>query len=366
MTNRGRTFTLAGALATSGALATALLTTGPAPPQVSVADVNPGTSVERDLCLSVSLAPGAASECGDLRLAHALPAVRTLGRARAPVLLYNSQHASPHPIVAAHVTLPDGPSGLSRVVATLKVNGTPRGQGVWKGSAWPGSGPVRIAVGYDAASDSTGPYRYTLEVRAHYGETTLADTAAGELVVVNRRESVFGAGWWLAGLERLVMDPFGKPVLWVGGDGSTRRYTKAGAGDVWGAPSLDRPDSIKPMTSGGWERLLGGGVKVEFDSAGRHIATTNRLTHRTEFRYDSAGRVEVPNHPLAQRASPSTTRRTESWSEWSPRAWEAPRESRISTATERAWTPSAARTPPPSASATRTTARWCPHRAGIV
>jgi hypothetical protein len=83
MTNRGRTFTLAGALATGGALATALLTTGPAPPQVSVADVNPGTSVERDLCLSVSLAPGAASECGDLRLAHALPAVRTLGRARA-------------------------------------------------------------------------------------------------------------------------------------------------------------------------------------------------------------------------------------------------------------------------------------------
>jgi YD repeat-containing protein len=299
MTNRGRTFTLAGALATSGALATALLTTGPAPPQVSVADVNPGTSVERDLCLSVSLAPGAASECGDLRLAHALPAVRTLGRARAPVLLYNSQHASPHPIVAAHVTLPDGPSGLSRVVATLKVNGTPRGQGVWKGSAWPDvTGPVRIAVGYDAASDSTGPYRYTLEVRAHYGETTLADTARGELVVVNRRESAFGAGWWLAGLERLVMDPFGKPVLWVGGDGSTRRYTNAGGGDVWGAPSLDRPDSIK-REGEKWVRILSGGVKVEFDSTGRHVATVNRLTHRTEFRYDTAGRVEAVTIPQA-------------------------------------------------------------------
>jgi RHS repeat-associated protein len=266
---------------------------------VSVADVNPGTSVERDLCLSVSLAPGAASECGDLRLAHALPAVRTLNRARAPVLLYNSQHASPHPIVAAHVTLPSGPSGLSRVVATLKVNGTPRGQGVWKGSAWPDiTGPVRIAVGYDAASDSTGPYRYTLEVRAHYGETMLADTARGELVVVNRRESVFGAGWWLAGLERLVMDPFGKPVLWVGGDGSTRRYTNAGGGNVWGAPSLDRPDSIKKTTTG-WERILGGGVKVEFDATGRHVATVNRLTHRTEFRYDTAGRVQAVTMPQA-------------------------------------------------------------------
>jgi RHS repeat-associated protein len=188
------------------------------------------------------------------------------------------------------------------VVATLKVNGTPRGQGVWRGSAWPDvTGPVRIAVGYDASSDSTGPYRYTLEVRAHYGETALATTARGELVVVNRRESVFGAGWWLAGLERLVMDPFGKPVLWVGGDGSTRRYTKAGGADVWGAPSLDRPDSIKPTTSGGWERILGGGVKVEFDSTGRHVATVNRLEHRTEFRYDSAGRVDTVSIPRAER-----------------------------------------------------------------
>ena len=301
MKQRQKMFTLAAALATGGALATGLLAGDPAPPQVSVADVNPGTSVERDLCLSVSLAPGAASECGDLRLAHALPAVRTLGRARAPVLLYNSQHASPHPIVAAHVTLPSGKDGLSRVVATLKVNGTPRGQGVWRGSAWPDvTGPVRIAVGYDAASDSTGPYRYTLEVRAHYGETMLADTARGELVVVNRRQSAFGAGWWLAGLERLVMDPFGKPVLWVGGDGSTRRYTNAGGGGVWGAPSLDRPDSIKPTASGGWERILGGGVKVEFDSTGRHVATVNRLAHRTEFRYDSQGRVETLTIPLAQ------------------------------------------------------------------
>jgi RHS repeat-associated protein len=297
MKQRQKMFTLAAALATGGALARALLAGDPAPPEVSVADVNPGTSVERDLCLSVSLAPGAASECGDLRLAHALPAVRTLNRARAPVLLYNSQHASPHPIVAAHVTLPSGKDGLSRVVATLKVNGTPRGQGVWKGSAWPDvTGPVRIAVGYDAAGDSTGPYRYTLEVRAHYGETMLADTARGELVVVNRRESVFGAGWWLAGLERLVMDPFGKPVLWVGGDGSTRRYTAARGDSVWGAPSLDRPDSIK-KTADGWERILGGGVKVEFDSTGRHIATVNRLSQRSEFLYDDEGRVTTATIP---------------------------------------------------------------------
>jgi hypothetical protein len=159
MEQKSKRLMLGAALASVG-LATVMLGGPPAAPKVSVDEVNPGTSIERGLCLSVSLAPGAASECGDLRLAHALPAVRTLNQARAPVLIYNSQHASPRPVVAAHVTLPSGKSGLSRVVATLKVNGTPRGQGVWNGSAWPAvNGPVRIAVAYDAANDATGPYR---------------------------------------------------------------------------------------------------------------------------------------------------------------------------------------------------------------
>jgi RHS repeat-associated protein len=83
----------------------------------------------------------------------------------------------------------------------------------------------------------------------------------------------------------------------VGGDGSTRRYTFS-HDSMWGAPSLDRPDSIK-QTSSGWERILGGGVKVEFDAAGRHIATVNRLTHRTEFRYDTDGRVKALAIPQA-------------------------------------------------------------------
>ncbi|MBW3654601.1 MAG: hypothetical protein KY444_00730, partial [Gemmatimonadetes bacterium] len=291
----------AAGLASAGALATAFFA-GTGAPQVSVEEVNPGTSVERSLCLSVSLAPAAASECGDLRLAHALPAVRTLGQARAPVLLYNSQHASPRPIVAANVTLPDGSSGLSRVTATLEVNGTPRALGVWRGSTWPaGTRPVRIAVDYDASSDATGPYRYTLEVKACYGTDCRATTAAGQLAVVNRHDSPFGAGWWLAGLERLVLDPAGRPALWVGGDGSTRRYIAARGDSVWGAPSLARPDTLK-RAGAGWVRLLPGGARVEFDAAGRHVATINRPRHATRFEYDASGRLDRLSVPPAEAA----------------------------------------------------------------
>ena len=62
---------------------------------LAVQEVSSGTTLARGLCLGISLGAGAASECGDLRLAHVLPAVRTLSQSRAPVLIYNSQHASP-------------------------------------------------------------------------------------------------------------------------------------------------------------------------------------------------------------------------------------------------------------------------------
>ena len=270
-----------------------------APPVVNVQEVNPGTSVERDLCVTVSVAAGAAAECGDLRLAHALPSMRNLNQVRAPVLLYNSQHASPYAVVAANVSLPQGTSGLSRVTAVLRVNGAPRGEGIWRGSAWPqGTGATRIAVGFDASSEPTGPYRYTLEVRAYYGATYGTTTVTGTLVVVNRAASPFGAGWWLAGLEQLVLDPSGYPALWVGGDGSTRRYVAVQGDSVWAVvPAVDRPDTLR-RTSTGWVRLLPGKVRVLFDTQGRHVGTTGRLGQTTTFSYDTAGRVDGIHPPL--------------------------------------------------------------------
>ncbi|HEV7595471.1 MAG TPA: RHS repeat-associated core domain-containing protein [Gemmatimonadaceae bacterium] len=260
------------------------------PPTVDVSSTNPGPLLERDLCLTISVGDGAASECGDLRLVHELPGVRTLSKERAPVLIYSSGNARPFPIVAANVALPSGVAGLSTVVATLKVNGLERARGAWTGAAWPNASAVRIALGYDASADPTNIYRYTLDVTASYGATSVTGTAAGEVAVVNRRASYFGSGWWLAGLDQLILDPQGAPGIWIGGDGSIRRYKPAGT-NAWTAPSLDRLDTLK-RDGAGYARILPGGVKVRFDSVGRHIATRNRLGYETTFSYDLNGRLD--------------------------------------------------------------------------
>ncbi len=263
-------------------------------PVVDVTITNPGASVERDQCLTISVGDNAAYECGDLRLVHDLPSIQTYSRLHTRTLIYSSQDADPYPIIRANVTLPDGKANLSRVTAVLSVNGQRRASSTWKGSAWPAS-IARIAIGYSAISDPTSIYRYALDVTAYYTTGSATTHVTGDLVVVNHRNSYFGAGWWLAGLDQLLLDASGQPGVWVAGDGSVRRYHSVDA-NTWTAPAVDRPDTLKREGSG-YVRLEAAGIRVVFDSLGRHIKTRNRLGHETIFAYDNSGRLSTITVP---------------------------------------------------------------------
>jgi len=261
---------------------------------VDVSAVNPGAVLERDLCLTISAGAGAAYECGDLRLTHALPTTRTLNKARIPTLLYNSAHSHPYPLVAATVTLPGTAMWPDSLVATLRFGTLVKGRGRWMGTDWVAGASRRIVVGYDGLADTTGIYGYTLEVVNWYpGPTSRLTTVSGQLAIVNRQDSPFGAGWWLAGLERLNVGD----MRWVGGDGSVRQYQLIVA-NVWAAPNVDRPDTLK-FDGASYVRIAPHGVRVKFDAQGRHVQTINRLAQVTSFGYDGCGRLSTITLPPA-------------------------------------------------------------------
>lgn len=290
-------FTIALALLSVGA-------TGAAPhgrsatidlPEVDIETVNPGRAVTRDYCLAIGLGMNAVSECGDLRLVYPIPAAASLNRSRAPILTYNSQHAHPQPIVRANVRLPSDTVGLQRVVAVLRVEGTPRAEGVWKGSAWPANRAAQIALTFDARGDATGLYRYTLDVTAYYSGVSYARTVKGELAIVNRGNSVFGSGWWIDKLDALALDGSGNPILMVGGDGSVRRYTAAG--NNWVTMAIDRPDTLKREGSG-FLRVLPNGVQGHFNASGR-LTAQDVAGISTTYSYDTQGRLDRVTVPAA-------------------------------------------------------------------
>jgi hypothetical protein len=100
----------------------------------------------------------------------------------------------------------------------------------------------KFALGFDASALPTGVYPYTLTTTFSVAGTPDSLSATGELIVVNRKTSPFGAGWWLAGYERIYPQA-DSSLLWVGGDGSARHYDSV-AVNVFMAPAIDRPDRI--------------------------------------------------------------------------------------------------------------------------
>jgi RHS repeat-associated protein len=272
--------------------------TGPDNGSINVSVAPTGPAVERSICLTIAVGADAAYECGDLRLVHELPSVRTMNKSRAAVLLYNSQHAHPYPLLYADVT---APSPLPQTIrAIVRINGYTVAQRDMAGSMWGSVGQIRrVVIGFAADTLSTSLYNYQLEIQRLDPSVATLQLISGQLPIVNRRNSPFGPGWWLAGWEKLY---FGQPtghVIWVGGDGSVRRYERAGIVGVdtaYVATPLDRPDTLLHTNTNRWLRRLVEGNRVEFNSAGIHDTTRNRLGHKTAFR-DSSGllvRIEIP------------------------------------------------------------------------
>jgi RHS repeat-associated protein len=238
-------------------------------------------NLDRSLCLTVAAGDAAEVNCGDLLVYHAMPTFKTMNVERNVTLIYNSATAEPRPRVATWVTLGAADAPQS-VYAQVSVNGGTRASATY--GSWAAGATRQLALAFDASDLPSGIYPFNLLVRLNFSggvqhDTTVSDT----LLIVNRESSEFGTGWYMVGLEGLVLNQPGGSLLWVGGDGSAKVYRGAGAGRWYAAAGTYR-DSIIQVGSN-YERRAKHGIVVTFDGAGRHIQTRNRLGHCTTFNW---------------------------------------------------------------------------------
>jgi RHS repeat-associated protein len=269
-----------------------------AAPTVLTATLQSGGANDRGDCVTVATAARGAYECGDLRVAHALPAHRSRGRTWAPVLLYNTQHAHPRPTVYADLTLPAGSAVPDSMAVAVVVGGVTHRASFAGAQFRPGT-PRRVGVQWDALSAATGTYAYTLQATAVYGTTRVsAPPAAGEVTLVNRAASPYGAGWWVAGLEQVTNVPGATPgapqrKLWISGDGSTQLFVERTAGRIWESVNPGgAPDTLRfENATGIYHRRLKGGGEIQLNSLGQHVRTVNRLGQATVFVHAAENRL---------------------------------------------------------------------------
>ena len=261
---------------------------------ISVA--SPTSALERSACLTVAAGEAAAYECGSLRMVHGIPAVRTMGKARAPTLLYASETAEPRPTVRVDLLLKSTATTPDSITGSLVVGNSGSQQTCndqhWTISGWTPGTVRRVTAVCTSTTLTTGAYPFTLQITSVKSGTTKNFSTSGTLIVVNRSSSPYGAGWSLAGLERLYFPADTATRLWVAGDGSARVYRRVGTtGSVttFYADSLSGPDSLTyDAGSSTYTRWAAHRLRIEFNGAGLHTATINRLGQATRFFYTSS------------------------------------------------------------------------------
>jgi len=266
-----------------------LLSTGPAAPVISMA---PQNTTYRDAGKCVA-------SCFDGVYAHSTPAYFSLNSARSLTLAYNSQTQKPTPLVWADVSLSAG----ATLPTTYSIQVRRVGAGTWmtllNGSTIAyysphSSGLTRLAAALDAATnqiDSTGVFDLEVSVLAYYGGTTLGDTATTQLLINSQSRSAFGAGFDLAGYQRLYKrGSAAGDVVITEGDGSIAFYDSVASGYTRpaGAPAVRLVYQSGNPASSRYTRTYLDGSYLQFNDKGYLTKAADRYGTATTFAYYTA------------------------------------------------------------------------------
>lgn len=274
----------------------AVTNVAPSAPAVSVVNQN-SDNQDRSLCLTVGAGESAAWNCGDLIVTHGMPTYSTMGRERSLTLVYNSNSANAHPVVAVDVAVPARMLTTPSVYMELHLGaaGTVVASGTWTGwNAVNYAVPQvhQLGLTFSDTTDATGLYPFVLIVKNEYPTGSYADTLTGNLILVNRNGSSFGSGWGVAGIGQLYFSqPVGasnNAILWLGGDGSAKVYAPAGTNKWVGAAGGYRDTIYYSAADTSYADTLRYKIVVQYNSAGRHVRTTSRTGQRTAFYWTSS------------------------------------------------------------------------------
>ncbi len=264
--------------------------------------------------LSHQLADGASAtlDDGGLLEDYSPPAVRSLVGGSGPQLAYRSTTADVRPIIGQDVFLGIRTAVPQRYSAMLNVGGVTQGSTVlYDSSGLPenADSTSRLGVQFDASALRTGEYGFSAAIFSRYEQTVIGTFTGGNMLLVNRQKGPYGAGWGIAGLQRIHLQASGRAVV-TDGDGTSHVFAPASQGafvptaDALLGRTLAAATVLadgRVLVSGGFGRLPNGNIVVSpaaqiYDpSTGTWSATGNmhlgRYAHTSTLLRD--GRVLV-------------------------------------------------------------------------
>lgn len=250
-----------------------------------VISTSPYNGENRDVSFCVA-------QCFDVVQGYATPAYISMDTPRSATLVYRSSQADPRPVVQVDAR-DDSPTPASKMSIGLK-----RPDGSWvnltSGATevyyQRGTGDSRMAAQFDASILATGAYDYTVVVRSWWPDGTMREaTSALKVLILNEKDSEFGWGWSLAGLERVYEQVDGAVVL-TGGNGSISRFPRLSCPSTcsYAAPNGDFTTLTRRASWGNnlkWDRRAPDGTTATYHADGRIAYVEDRFGNRTSFAY---------------------------------------------------------------------------------
>ncbi len=241
---------------------------------------------------SSSFGPGFSVTGAEVETGFSAVPYMSLGAPRSAGLVYSTRMSYPRALVNADVEIP-WPSGTPTSVKVYLWDGatkmdsvilsspslTPCTQGSFKRCR------VTLQADFSGSTFST-PTRKWLKVETQVtsGGTTRGAADSVEVVLVDRRATQYGSGWWPSGISRLYAAGTHDRVL-IGPSGSATIFR--GNND---SLYLSPPGSFTTLvkTAAGWElRPRGSNARIRFDANGRLIATVDANGNKDSVVYSS-------------------------------------------------------------------------------
>jgi RHS repeat-associated protein len=171
------------------------------------------------------------------------------------------------------------------------------------------NGTSRLAAQFEDTMLATGAHDYTAVARAHWSTTVQETGAPLRLLVINERASPYGAGWSLAGLQRIKFGPGDSVSTWDGA--GTIQFWRRGSctsGVCPYSPPAGEFDSLSYTLPGyrgaspeiAYRRRLLDASRLSFDDQGRLLYADDPFGNRTTFVWLDADRLQQVVDPAGK------------------------------------------------------------------
>ncbi len=233
--------------------------------------------------------PGLGVSGADVEAGFSIPSYVSLGTPRSAGLAYSTRQSYPRALVPVDLELP-WPAGTPDQIAIRLFDGAVKLDSLVLGSPTCATGAVKrcrvVLQGDFAASTFSAPTRkwLTVEAAVTSGATVKTSTDSVEVVLVDRRTTRYGSGWWPAGVLQLAAG--GADRVLVGASGTATVYR--GNGDsLYIAPPGNY--TVLKKTATGWELAPRGSLaKLVFDATGRLVASVDQNSNRDSVTYSGS------------------------------------------------------------------------------